>query len=161
MNEIRRQRLQIQLTRGRRSHWLLMTLTLCEPLAESWGMEAYEGRSRGGDTSNSLICNTATIFKRNKGDKGDGDVSARTTDYNDRAIPVALRNGRGRKQGEKEGGEEKQRRGKKSRPWCKVHHHSCTDWTVECSIKGLLSVHPGVMKPWGTDAKQPNSQGAA
>lgn len=123
-------------------------------------MEAYEGRSRQGDTSNSLICNTATIFKRNKGDKGDGDVSARITDDNDRAIPVTLRDGWGRKQGEKGGGEEKQKRGKKRRPWCKVHHHSCTDLT-RMFKKRTFSGHPGVMKPWGTDSNQPNSQEAA
>lgn len=68
-------------------------LTTCEPWAESWGMEAHEGKSKEGDTANSLICNTATLFRRNKGGREDRNVSARTAGYKDRAIPVTLKNG--------------------------------------------------------------------
>lgn len=56
-------------------------------------MEAHEGKSKEGDPANSLICNTATLFRRNKGDRADRNVSARTAGYKDRAIPVTLKNG--------------------------------------------------------------------
>lgn len=79
VNEIRRQLTEEEA----QLHRLLMLLTTCEPLAESWGMEAQDGKSKEGDSTNSLICNTATLFRRNRGDREDRTVSARTAGYKD------------------------------------------------------------------------------
>lgn len=46
-------------------------------------MEAQDGKSKEGDSANSLICNTATLFRRNRGDREDRTVSARTAGYKD------------------------------------------------------------------------------
>lgn len=51
VNEIRRQHCNVNTEEEAQLHRLLMPFTTCEPRAESWGMEAHEGKSKEGDTA--------------------------------------------------------------------------------------------------------------